>query len=237
MKFFQIFKSFILNSFTQDDLTTLINSCHQGNLDKIENLFNKKKLRINPIPIESVLTAAAMYGHVHIIDYLLTSPNTKEFQDVNFSFEPVLKSTAINGNQELIEYFLTSPTVKEFKGIENKENFILDYLSQLLHFEIIESLIKSPSFKNRFDLNTNNDILFIQACNNRKDDLINYLIVDRKLKKSQAIDDFLNNSKINRQDNPYIVNIKHMFESRDLNTELSNELRKNIGSYKKRIKV
>jgi hypothetical protein len=238
MKLIHAFKSLVshLNPFMEEDLTALTRACQVGNLNKVVKLLTKKQLRINPIPVESILTSAIMHGQVDIINYLLTSSNAKEFQKPDLRMAKLLESAAIHGQKEVITYFLLSDTDK-YKMPQSKENIVLDYLSQLLHFDIIDSLIKSPLFSDKIDLLTNNDILFVQLYNNRKDDFLDYLIFERKLEKTQAIEIFLNNSQLNRQDNPYLKQIKHMFEVRDLNNDLNNELKTNIGNSTKKIKV
>lgn len=238
MKFFQSFRLLVsnLNPFAEDDLIALTRACQVGDLSKVVKLLNKKQLRINPIPVESILTSAIMHGQVEIIHYLLTSHHTKEFQKPDLRMAKLLESAAIHGQKEVITYFLSSDTNK-YNIIGSKENFILNNLSQLLHFEIINSLIKSPLFKDKFDLHTNNDILFIQAYNNHKDDFLDYLIFERKLEKTKKIEEFLNDPQLHRQDDHYLKKIKYMFEVRDLNNELNNELKTNSGSIQKKIKI
>ena len=239
MKLIQAFKSLVshLNPFMEDDLTVLNRACQKGDLIKVNELFKKKTLRISPIPVQSILTTTVMHGNIEVLHYLLTSPNTKAFQNPNISLEPILRSSAIHGNTDIILYFLTLPDANKFRLPDNKENIVLDYLSQLLHFEIIDCLIKSPLFKDKIDLHTNDDILFVQAFNNHKDELLDYLIFERQLDKTSKINNFLNNPDLHNQNNPYLNQVKHLFEVRNLNKALENELTVNKGSNQKRIKV
>lgn len=239
MNLFRAFKSICseLNPFKENHLAALIRACQQGDLKTVDELFTKKKLRINPMPIQSILTSMAMYNQVKILNYLLHSRNTKEFQQSIKSLDPILESASIHGNKETVFYLLTLSSSPVYSISLNKENIALDYLSQLLHFEVIDLLIKSPLFKEKIDLHTNDDILFVQAFNNKKDDLLDYLIFERQLEKTSEINNFLNNSNLHNQSNPYLNQVKHMFEVRDLNKDLENELKVNHSSNQRKIKV
>jgi ankyrin repeat protein len=126
MKLIHAFKSLVshLNPFMEEDLTALTRACQVGNLNKVVKLLTKKQLRINPIPVESILTSAIMHGQVDIINYLLTSSNAKEFQKPDLRMAKLLESAAIHGQKEVITYFLLSDTDK-YKMPQSKENIVL----------------------------------------------------------------------------------------------------------------
>jgi hypothetical protein len=239
MKLFKAFKSIFsqFKSFTKDDLNIVMAACQNGDLKKIDKLFKKKTLRINPLPIQSILSSASMYGRVDIMNYLLTSENTQQFQQPEVSLDRSLEWASINNQIDLIKYLLTLPNTIKNHISNNKENKVLDNLAQMLHFDSINFFINSALFKDKMDLHTNKDILFIQAYNNRKDEFLEYLIFDRKLEATKDITEFLNNPQLHKQNDPYLIHIKHMFEVRNLSQDLNNELKHNIGSERKKIKI
>jgi hypothetical protein len=242
MKFIQAFKSVFahLNSLGKDDLTKLMNACHDDDIAEVKKLFEKKKfriLRIDPLPVQSIFTIISMNGSINVMDYLLTSENAKDFQTADVSLESSLQYASLHNQKELLIYLLTLPdTIKTYIP-KNKEDIVLDYLSQLLHFDTIEFFINSPLFKDKINLHTNDDILFIQCYNNRKDKFLEYLLLERNLEKTSCINDFLNNLNLHNQNDPYLNRIKNMFDIRDLHKDLNNELKPNVADKQKKIKI
>jgi hypothetical protein len=224
MKIFKAFKSIIqhITPFMPGDETKLRRACMEGDLNTIKNLFENKKLRYLTIDVDSLVRDTCSDGHLNVVEYLLTSPDTKEFHHINWTKS--LETASHRGKVDIVDFFLTSPKYESCINEDIVNKYVLKPACELLEFDVVNYIIDSPKFSKMVDLHFEHDLLFKQAFNNQKTELLQHLIFDLKLTERADIIYFLYDDNINKQGSEYSMNVKNMFKIRDLNEKLDSEL-------------
>jgi hypothetical protein len=189
-------------------------ACKSGELDKVRYLLTSPELPYNANIFRhegDALICAVNNLHYHIIDYLLNSPELKENLSIHTQHDFAIIQACENGDTEMVRYLLTSPTLKEHSDIHAKGN--VSYYAK--------------------------DRPFMMAYICERMEVLEYLILDYKIPKTESI------TKIINFDNKSIKqNIEHMFKIRDeiigLHKEIKEELNKEVSKVEvmhKRIKI
>jgi len=127
-----------------------------------------------------------------------------------------LAIAASNGNLEILQYFFTSVDV-DFSPIYPEISIVA---SQGKQKKIIDYLVNSSDLKTKFDIHFNNDELFRKTCSNL--DMVQYLIFDLNIEKTERIEMYLNYLVLNPPNNG--KEIIKMFEKRELAEALKVEM-------------
>lgn len=85
--------------------------------------------------------------------------------------------------------------------------------------EIVKYLLASPELKDHANIHTDNDKAFIYACMRDSKGIIEYLIFDYKITKTENIQKWL------KDNTKSIIYIIKMFEKRELEEKLKDELK------------
>jgi len=211
-----------------------VSACESGEIEIVKYLFENYKDRLdkfsncNSFTIENylkgALTRACKNGQLDTLSFLLKQVKIK---NEDFSYGYILKdyvedlfSIACNYSQlQIIDYFLNSPDItKHIKLIIEQDH--LEFACKEGKIELAKYFLDSPQYSKLFNLNANNDEIFIHAVKQNHNDIIQYLIFDKNIKKTSIID-----SHLNYHCNEQVIN---WFELRnlkdDLNENLSNPL-------------
>jgi hypothetical protein len=152
-----------------------------------------------------------------------------KFKDMsNQKLDDVIIDACKHGEIDTIKYLLTSPQLIYHPSITN--NLIdftcifdqVDALKLLLNLnkEInIQADIEKP-----FDAFSGRNNFFGYAYNNFSENIIKYFIFDLKINKIDWIENYKNHHKHGSDYDVLIKKIKHWFDLRDLNKELSDSL-------------
>lgn len=233
MSLFKKFKSIMphVTVLTAEDIIDINKYALKGNLELMHNIFSQKKFKIIPLPINNIFGYAFAGENLNIIEYLLTSENTKEFHNTNLNNFfiaacSVRKPTFIESifNSRIIRKCITTP---------NLENHALNSAASRTNLEVINFLICEPRFKENLNLNINDDILFKKLFLANQKDMLEYLINDLNIPFTNHIKNLLINSHPDKKPQFY----GKLFEMRNLKNDLEAVPDVNLGKPKKRIKI
>jgi hypothetical protein len=233
--FQELLKNWSKPNFNITDLGDFVKFCFTGDLESIDGLLSKKRMRLFNMPINSIFNDVCKYGHLHIAQYLLTSPNTKKFHNAHVKNIQWIERTCEKGHIKLLQYLFTSSELKEHPDIHTNNDIALRAACRAHQTELIKFLISSPYLKEYPDVHVEKDLLFKTALGNQERDILHYLIFDYKIDKTQEIQSYLEHMKTNPKYNlgsmyyttvpsDFIKEIDAMFKVRDLNQKLESEL-------------
>lgn len=131
------------------------------------------------------------------------------------------------GKLKLVKYLLTSSDLKYHANV--RFNKYLNRFNNRLHddagfteacfyghFEVVKFLLTAHELKEYPDIHARNDTGFISALFNRRLDILQFLIFDMNIEKTEHIEKYLKENP-NKQ-------VENMFQKRDLNNKLEEEL-------------
>lgn len=143
------------------------NACRDGDLEKVKSLLSKEVSENNPSHVYNICSIqnrafeyACCYGHVDIVNYLLTNSNLTYHVDIHMGDDIGLRSASECIQLEMVKYLLTSPNLIEhahihadddgaFKGAcYNDDNELINYFIidfQIKRTDAINIFIKNAS--------------------------------------------------------------------------------------------
>lgn len=235
-----------MNIHAKDD-EALSAACSYNHLALVKYLLTSPELKehINIDTQQNMpLLRACKYGSLRIIKYLLNNKNLKEIANIYNQGcwgNTALKMACCSGNVDVVEYILKkiqlTPTNLNKNLHHQKFGFII--ACQNGHLSLVKYLINRIKKSKESQLNDEvddggyatfwignywADIGFIQAYDNKDRNIIDYLIFDCGLKKTQAIINHLKEDKENEINSKEIMNL---FSKRDLNEKLKNQVVEN----------
>jgi hypothetical protein len=120
------------------------------------------------------------------------------------------------GDLAKVKYLLTSDELSQHADISCINNRPLFMACAWEHKNIIDYLLFSPELKKHADVHDNKDIIFNYLLESRKDNILQYLILDMNVQKNKNIERALKNFP-----NP---NVKNWFKVREWNKEVIDGL-------------
>lgn len=166
---------------------------------------------------------ACEIGTVEILDYLL---NSKEIKlNAKIDSDAMFYRACSNNQVKVLEYLFKHPKVQQDRDFGIKSGELLQLACAYSDLNTIKFILTYPEFKDKINIHTKRDVLFDTLIRNRKTDVIQYLIFDLNIEKTQEIKEFLKRTTT--------AEIEKMFTIRDLNGELRDELKGNISNHKK----
>lgn len=130
-----------------------------------------------------------------------------------------LETACINGSLNEVRYLLTSTELKFKIDIHVHNNNPLYLACQSGNLHIVKYLLTSPDLKTHADIYSHKNRCFRAVCNSQHLDIAQYLVCEYKIEKSENIENYFKSKKT-----PFALHVKHLFEMRDLNSSLENEL-------------
>lgn len=239
-KFFNKFLSIIAGDLilTLEDIERIQHYSNDNELELIKSIFEVKKIRPFSLPCKTILNFSADKGHVEIIQYLLSSPCTKEFKKTMLNEPLILASLNKNeGGTKIVKYILSSKELRKNIDMSKLTEHVLSAASQSMNLSTIKFVLEDKELSSYINIHHNHDELFKYCFYFKEINFLNYLIFDRKITKTKDIDELLENPNNNNAEDKYqIENIKNMFDRRQLNKDLKQEL-KISGDNTKRMKI
>ena len=201
-------------------------ACKEGSLELVELFLTSPEFKLNA-DINSgfgkPLLNAAENNHADVIKYIIFSENF----DPNIAIhndEPIYQSI-LKEYVDVVECFYSSPQVKEQFDIFSSSNSFLECACTFGQFNLVKLLMTSPYLKDDI-LEYNIKNALIAACNNKHYDIVQYLILDCLIEKTEEIEQYL-------KDKPNSI-ANNIFTNRELNETLNNKTPYNLN---KKIKV
>lgn len=208
---------------------SFVDACTNGHLDEVKYLLHSKEIKYNAdIHYEEdwAFRNACYQGNLHIVKYLLASPELIEHADIHAQKDLGLILACENGHFNIVKYMLTSTDLKEYASIHAiGPGNPLSWAACNNHLEIVKYLLFSPELKEHSNLHAEKDIAFEWACSKNNLDTIQYFIFDLNIPRSEYINKYLKESPNEH--------VEKMFKVREINKELTRELKSNSSQVKK----
>jgi ankyrin repeat protein len=209
----------------------LLNACVDGDLDKVKFLLTSPELKHNAdinYNDNAALHQACEHNQLHIMQYLLTSPELKKHADIHSKDDWTLTIACNEGHFDIVKYLLTSSDLKEHS------HFNVDQLRYALHigeFDIVDYLLNSPDLKENASIHMGKDNIFREASEFGNKETLHYLIHELNIDRNDAINSYL--EEPGGRTSNLKAEAKNMFQLRELNKELNDNLHENNESKKK----
>lgn len=232
------------NATEQEDLNLqFIYICELNYFELVQFLLTDPQLIRKPdISYHDFLCVkkAAKYGHFDIIHFFLTHPNTKDQIDIHLDNDYLLRHAALNGHMDIVKFLLTSSELKEHSNIHGNDHDLIQSICNSYYYEKLELfhyLLTSPDLKEHADIHCHDDAIFKHLCQTdsglkkmgetNEIPLLEYLIFKLHIEQTPEIKLFLENN--------HYPTIQQMFDNRNLNQDLNQDLK--INSDKKKRKI
>lgn len=169
-------------------------------------------------------------GNLEEVRFLLTSPKLKEHADISYEDYSSLIFAYRFEHLEVFKYLLTSPELKEHADVHAREDYCLRTACTDGSLEFVKYILTAPELKSNIDIHTQHDVCFRTATLHETTNVLKYLIFDFNIEKTDDIKEFLS---FHSAVNPFAAKVSRMFEMRDMNAKLEQELPTNIFKIKK----
>lgn len=215
-----LFKKY--RSYTKEALSfEILESCENGDLKTVKYLSKHPKIdnanikNISDNPLET----ACKYGHLGIVEYLLTSPETKSIYNVNDNNSLCFKNACKYGHLEIVKYLLTSPDLKEHSNINDDDDYGIRWACKNEHLEVVKYLLTSSDLKKHSNIYAKRDTafkwLYENWTENKNNEILKFLIFDYNIVHTKDIKNCIKGN---------INEINNFFELREVNKQLHNDL-------------
>jgi len=207
-------------NFDIDKHNSFLMAC-EGGIETVKFLFPLLKFNNNKSKkyvARNSIIKACIHGNLDVLKYLLSEKDIIKHVNLEKEFSGLLNDAGSKENIEVFEYIFNLDNYKE-KFLKNNDGTLEDIILTCLiegRFEMVEYLMRHDELKNNIDINRDEDYIFKFICENEGHEVIQYLVVDLNIKKTEEIAKLLENSIYNKY--------KKMFETRELNNSLNNEL-------------
>ncbi len=206
-----------------DDDHGFIMACENGQLETVKYLLTSPDLKEHAdihACLDWGLSMACRSGNLEIVKYLLTSPDLKDHAHIHADDDQALFQAFLDGHLHVIKYLLTSPDLKDHATIYPNDHLRAATSKGYIH--ILDFLFNSPELKENLSPHQSNDIVFNTACKKQNLEVLNYLIFDLNIDISPYIEYYFNDEQSDFADK-----VKNLFEMRELNKSLSEDLSSN----------
>lgn len=155
--------------------------------------------------------------------------NIDEYNELRFDYMQKLSQEDLDaqldmavkmGDFEAVQHLLASPKLKKHANLRSREDYPLREASLRGDVAIVKYILTSPELTDRPDIHTQHDVAFRSAFINERIKLIEYFIYDLDIEKNDTISEFLN-----FQNSDFADKVKKLFEKRELNKSLNNDLK------------
>ena len=214
--------------FEEDDCIIL--ACRHGKLEVLKYLLFSPDLKTHPNvhpKKESSFQWACTNGHLEIIKYFLFDPCINHnFNLKEYSYEAIIRGIYAD-QMKVIEYILNDPEITKHNFDYNKGR-ILEATCECGRLDILKYLVDLPTFNKNLDFHFDNDTCFKGAYYYSHLDVVEFLIFNLNLTKTEEIKKY-----INEYQNTNMHHIESFFNMRNLNNELHIKLNTNELNNKK----
>jgi hypothetical protein len=235
--------------------------CDDGDLETLKSLFSSEHARSVLAHPDTILNFVAEKGHLHLVKYLLTSPDLEENADIMVRNDNPFRAACKNGHLELVKYILHTPLGRT-TDLKTSIRDGITYAADSGQLDILRYFLTSPdiNINDKPSIDNGQNKALKQAVINDQLNIVQYVLTSPELIKYADIHTdndvcFENALQLKHLDIlKYFIfdlNIKkthyieeslsrypnkkviQYFEMRDLNSNLSDNLISNASSLKK----
>jgi ankyrin repeat protein len=188
--------------------------------DLLIQKFKKRGIDLNKqFSLNHALILACINNELDVVKFCLASPDLKLHADINADDGEPLRNACKFGNLDIVKYLVASPEIKEHACPQHPDNIFLYSAYDNNRLEVVKYLLSSPEVVKKPDIHLNEDETFIYCTKYKLYDIVNYLIFDLNIEKTEYIKTYLTNNPDEK--------INSWFNLRDLNKELNESLNTN----------
>jgi hypothetical protein len=203
-------------------------ACRNGYLEVVQYLLNFHKPKMEKFAWSSsmyseyyyfnALNQACYCSKMDIVQYLINSIDNKQINISKIS-ENLLNTACVKGDLEMIQYLIKSPNINNYYKLNITQSHLeLAYGNNNL--DLTKMLLMHKDYNQNIDIHANDDSAFTTAIINTNFDLLNVLIFDYGIKLTTKIKSLLEEYDTDGQ-------IKKLFDMREINKELNDEISTN----------
>jgi len=171
------------------------------------------------IDLRLSLTKACDQGDFNKVKELLTSTKLKDVIKINHN--NYLLAACLSNNVDIVRYFFTSDTIKNYNDLGADSDYELLLSCNGNHLDVVKFLLESDDVENKPNIHYKDDLIFNNTLFRKQVELLEYLIFDLKIEKTEGIQRRLNN---NKNDIEFNKQVAKWFEIRDLEKDLKDNL-------------
>lgn len=179
--------------------------------------------------INYALIFACINNDIDIVKYCLTSPELKVHAEIHADEGQPLRNACKFGHLDIVQYLIASPDLKEHASPQHPDNIFLYSAYDNNRLEVIKYLLGSPEVLNKPDIHINKDETFIDCTKYKLYDIVNYLIFDLNIEKTEYISTYLKNNPDEK--------VNSWLDLRDLNKNLNESLSSDTNNQQKKPKI
>lgn len=196
----------------------------KGQFEVVKYLFNGIKNNdtlFSEMNLKVFIEAACNHDEVQILDFLLKHP--KIIADNFLGNASVAPDSGKYGCVKVLDYLFNEfPNHKELHS-HLTSGFIMTYAADNGQLDVIKYFLNSEYLKQYVDIHVKDDLIIRLAYQKSHLDLVNYLVFDLKMEPTPYLEEYMKSHP----------ELKKIFEKRDLNTQLKEELISNENNTKR----
>lgn len=167
--------------------------------------------------LEDKLFLTADNGNLENFKQIMEDSNLRQYINIAENGYQTLKAAASHCNEEFLDYILTIPEVTD-EVMTKVVSYAFAQACKKGNFDIIYFYKENEKYKNYLNLTYNFNYCFRMAYQNNQNDVLQFLIIDMNLPKSEDILSEINNVYGDKD----FVN--RLFDKRDMKNELDKNL-------------
>lgn len=216
-------------------------ACQSGDLEQVKTILGAPGSDIHAKNNWGMsdwgLICACRSGNEELVNYMLNSPDLSGNSTIT---QEVIKDVCASSKTAMAYLILTHTQSAQVPHLQEIINNTLLMCGNAGKKETIEMLLSSSEIPCNADIHYQKDELFKGFCNTRKDALIEYIIFEKYVEKTQDIVEYLHN--YTQGNNAPFRNESHdialkMFKLRELHDQLQIDLPENNTLISARVKI
>ncbi len=208
-KFKVLIDYFTSRILTEKEMDTLLLSADNGDIEAIDSVLKNNKIRFFKPLINEIFSRACKNNHLNLVEYLLTSDNTKDFHEIHLKDSKGMILAAQRDYSDIVKFLLHSTKLSKHADIHADNDILLITAYNAERTELVKYLILD--------------------CNIEKTPAIQEKIDEVKLKEPT--------SYIQEKQYNFILEIEKMFNITSVNRDLNRELPVNNEKKQKKLKL
>ncbi len=170
------------------------------------------------IDLGIALFKACEQGDFNKVQELLSATKLKDV--IKIQHNNYLLSACLSNSVDIVRYFFTSDTIRNYNDLGANTDYELLLSCNGNHLDVVKFLLESDDIIIKPNIHYKDDLIFNNTLRNKQVELLEYLIFDLQIEKTEAIQRRL----ISNQNDPdFNKQVQKLFDTRDLQKELDTK--------------